>query len=51
MNSSMSAMFQIDHTGVILTVNLAATQFFGWTESEFPGANVSMIVGKEHAAD
>ena len=49
-NASTSAMFQIDHTGVILTINSAASQVFGWTESEFLGANISMIVGKEHAA-
>lgn len=49
-NASTSAMFQIDHTGVILTVNSSASQVFGWTESEFLGANISMIVGNEHAA-
>lgn len=34
----------------IQTVNSSASRVFGWTESEFLGANISMIVGKEHAA-
>lgn len=49
-DASTSAMFQIDHTGQILTVNAAAVSVFGWTENEFLRGNISMIMGKDHAA-
>lgn len=50
-NASLDAMFQIDHMGKILTVNNAASRVFGWTEHELLGSNISMICGKEHAAN
>jgi PAS domain S-box-containing protein len=49
-DASTSAMFQIDHTGKILTVNAAASSVFGWTENQFLAGNISMIMGKDHAA-
>lgn len=48
-NASLDPLFQINCQGIIQTVNLAACTFFGWTEEEFKGQNVKMIVGGGHA--
>ena len=48
-NASMDPIFQINQKGIIETVNKAASKLFGFTESEFLGSNISIIVGKQHA--
>ena len=39
-----------DSRGVIMTANDAATELFGYTESELVGSNLSILCGGEHAA-
>ena len=42
-------LFVIDHEGIIQQVNKASCQAFGWTEKEFIGKNISMIMPDGHA--
>ena len=48
-NASLDPIVQINADGIIQTVNKAATVVFGFTEEEFLGSNVSIIVGGDHA--
>mmetsp|Transcript_5974 Transcript_5974/g.16732 ORF Transcript_5974/g.16732 Transcript_5974/m.16732 type:complete len:641 (-) Transcript_5974:1545-3467(-) len=48
-DSSFDAMFLIDHDGLIQMVNKAATDVFGWTEAEFLGKKINMIMPQHHA--
>jgi PAS domain S-box-containing protein len=49
LNASLDPLFQVNEKGIIQMVNKAATTQFGWTQDEFIGNNISMIVGREHA--
>jgi len=44
LGTSLDAVFTIDDRGVIVDVNAAAVNLFGWTRDEFLGANISTIV-------
>lgn len=44
LGTSLDAVFTIDDQGVIVDVNTAAVNLFGWTREEFLGANISIIV-------
>jgi len=44
LGTSLDAVFTIDERGVIVDVNTAAVNLFGWTRNEFLGANISIIV-------
>ncbi|KAL3790496.1 hypothetical protein HJC23_012052 [Cyclotella cryptica] len=48
LDAAFDPMFCTDGEGVIIMVNQAAVKEFGWSETEFIGQNVRMIVGAEH---
>lgn len=50
-NCSFDPMFQINEKGIIQTINTAAVALFGYRRDELIGHNISIICGKEHAAN
>lgn len=50
-NCSFDPMFQIDQKGTIQAINTAAVALFGYRREELIGHNISIICGKEHAAN
>ena len=50
LNAAFDALLCIDEKGIILRVNNAASKVFGWTEEEFWGQNINMIMPPGHAA-
>ena len=50
-NSSFDPMFQINEKGIIQNINTAAVALFGYRREELIGHNISIICGKEHAAN
>eukprot|EP00804_Cyclotella_cryptica_P009057 CCRYP_003157-RD/>CCRYP_003157-RD protein AED:0.08 eAED:0.08 QI:0/0.8/0.83/1/0.6/0.83/6/517/887 len=48
LDAAFDPMFCTDGEGVIIMVNQAAVKEFGWSETEFIGQNVRIIVGAEH---
>ena len=49
-DASFDALFYINEKGIILQVNSATSNLFGWTEEEFLGGNISMIMPEGHAS-
>lgn len=49
LDASLDPIFQINQQGIIHLVNTAAAAQFQWTEQEFVGSNISIIVGGKHA--
>ena len=49
LNASFDALLVINERGIIQKVNTASTRVFGWTEEEFIGKNINMIMPSEHA--
>ena len=50
-NCSFDPMFQINEKGIIQTINNAAVALFGYRREELIDHNISIICGKEHAAN
>ena len=46
---ALDPVLTIDESGIMCTVNPAATELFGYTEDEMVGNNISMICGGGHA--
>lgn len=49
LNSTIDAIITIDDRGIIDTVNPACEDLFGYSKEEMVGANVSMLMTKEHS--
>eukprot|EP00804_Cyclotella_cryptica_P022784 CCRYP_005004-RA/>CCRYP_005004-RA protein AED:0.03 eAED:0.03 QI:363/1/1/1/0.26/0.18/16/9071/831 len=48
-DASFDGLFVISDRGVIQRVNKASCKLFGWSEEEFIGQNINMIMPKHHA--
>ena len=46
---AFDALFCINERGIISQVNTASSRVFGWTEEEFIGRNINMIMPDGHA--
>ena len=49
LEAAFDALFTIDQSGIIQTVNETAVNQFGWSRDEFIGQNINMIMPSEHA--
>ena len=47
-DASFDGLFVISDQGIIQRVNKASCQVFGWSEEEFIGQNINMIMPKHH---
>lgn len=48
-DASFDGLFVISEQGVIQRVNKASCKVFGWSEEEFIGQNINMIMPRQHA--
>ncbi|TMO73180.1 two-component system sensor histidine kinase/response regulator [Pseudoalteromonas sp. S3785] len=49
LGTAIDGIVTIDHTGIILSFNEAASKIFGWRESDVQGQNVKMLMADEIA--
>ena len=49
LGTAIDGIVTIDHTGIILSFNEAASKIFGWRENEVQGHNVKMLMADEIA--
>lgn len=49
LDASFDGLFLITDHGIIKRVNRSSCELFGWTEDEFVGHNIKMIMPSEHA--
>jgi PAS domain S-box-containing protein len=49
LDASFDGLFLITDHGIIERVNRASCELFGWTEDEFVGQNIKMIMPSDHA--
>ena len=47
--ASFDSLFVINNHGIIQRVNKASCDLFGWSEHEFVGQNINMIMPQDHA--
>ncbi|KAL7467839.1 hypothetical protein ACHAXS_012112 [Conticribra weissflogii] len=50
-DAAFDALFVINERGIIDMVNTASASVFGWSQEEFIGQNISMIMPSDHAAN
>jgi len=50
-DAAFDALFVINERGIIEMVNTASTAVFGWSQEEFIGQNISIIMPPDHAAN
>ena len=49
LETAQSPILTVDETGVIESANAATTRLFGYDQDELIGANISILMGAEHA--